>query len=65
MQKLLKNQIVTITAVKNLKTYAKNQGDLKGLRTCNQNGNLLCMPIRSLKSNTTDKLHYYIFSQKE
>jgi hypothetical protein len=59
----LKNQIDAITAVKNLKTYANNQGDLRGYEL--QTKWKLIMLTRCLKPNITDKLHYYIFFQKE
>jgi hypothetical protein len=60
----LKNQTDAITAMKNLKTYANNQGDLKGYVLYLQPKWKRIMPTRSLKSNTTDILHYYIFPKR-
>jgi hypothetical protein len=56
----LKNQTDAITAVKNLKTYANNQGDLKGYELATKMETYYAISIFEAKHNR----HCYIFFPK-
>jgi hypothetical protein len=56
----LKNQIDAITAVKNLKTYANNQGDLKGYELATKMETYFANSIFEAKYNRqTTLLHFF------
>jgi hypothetical protein len=56
----LKNQTDAITAVKNLKTYANNQGDLKGYELATKMETYYAISIFEVKHNgQTTLLHFF------